>query len=145
MPSKKNTDRQQNKPSRVPVNRERWSESSQRTYALMEFYEDIIWSCRGCGQSSVFTAQEQKQAFEVEQVYIYWRPRLCDACAQKKKATVEAMRRYEARWKTSNQELQHDLAFLKQWVALLGTYTNLSGRRNDSLLQMLQQLIRSNQ
>lgn len=141
---KTSTDRQQNKLSRLPVNRERWSESSQRTYATMQFYEDIAWACRGCGQPGVFTAQAQKQAFEVAHVYIYWRPRLCEACTQKKQSTAETMRRYEARWKANKQELQHDLAFLKQWVVLLETYAQLSGRKNDALLQLVRKLMRDN-
>ena len=141
---KTNPNRQQNKPTRLPVDRNRWSESSQRTYATIQFYEDIAWTCRGCGQSDVFTAQEQKQAFEVEQIYIYWHPCLCEACSHKKQSTAENMRRYETHWKANKQELRHDLAFLKQWVVLLETYAQLSGRKNDDLIQMLRTLIRDN-
>jgi hypothetical protein len=33
---------------------------------------------------------------------------------------------------------------LKQWVVLLETYAQLSGRKNDSLLQLVRKLIRDN-
>lgn len=131
-----------NEPTRVAVDRKQWSENSQRTYFLIEFYEDIRWTCRGCGQASVFTAQEQKQVYEIEQRYIYWRPVLCDACTAKKQAAAEAVRRYEARWQVNKQALQDDIPFLKNWAAQLEAYAQLTGRKNRTMIQMLQRLIR---
>lgn len=139
----KANDKKNPKPSRVPVERSQWSESSQRTYALLEFYEDRTWSCRGCGQSFVFTAQEQKRAYEDEGVYIYWHPTLCAACAEQAQATADAIQRHEARWQANRQEMQDDRAFLKRWLDSLETYARLSGRRNQSVIAMLQQLLRA--
>lgn len=126
--------------AKIPVNRNRWSESSQRSYKSIEFYEDRPWHCRGCGQSFVFTAQEQQQAFEVEQRYIHWHPVLCTACAQKKQSIGETIRQYEARWRTNKKVLRHDPLFLKNWMILLEAYAQLTGRKNRTVIQMLQQL-----
>ena len=127
--------------SKIPVNRSQWSESSQRSNKAIEFYEDSPWHCRGCGQSFVFTAEEQQQAFEVEQLYIHWHPVLCAACAQKKQSIGETIRQYEARWRTNKKSLRRDASFLKNWTILLEAYAQLTGRKNRTVIQMLQQLL----
>jgi len=127
--------------TKIAAERNQWSESSQRSYAYIQFYVDIPWTCRGCGQAFVFTAQEQKQAFEIEKVYIWKRPVLCDACYNKKLRLAEKLSHYEARWKIHKQELSHDLPFLKEWLTLLGEYAQISGRRNHDMIAMLQKLI----
>lgn len=129
--------------TKIAAERNQWSESSQRSYAYIQFYVDMPWTCRGCNQAFVFTAQEQKQAFEVEKIYIWKRPVLCDACSQKKQGLVEKLSQSEARWKLHQQELRHDLPFLKEWLTLLGEYAQLSGRRNRDMIAMLQKLILS--
>jgi Probable zinc-ribbon domain len=126
--------------SKIPVNRNQWSESSQRSNKLIEFYEESPWHCRGCGHTFVFTAEEQQHAFEVEQRYIHWHPVLCADCAQKKESIGETIRQYEARWRVNKKTLRRDPSFLKNWTVLLEAYAHLTGRKNRTVLQMLQQL-----
>lgn len=129
--------------SRVPVDRLRWSESSQRTYYDIQFYEDYTFTCRGCAQTFVLTAAEQKQLYEHEQRYIYWRPNLCEDCLQKRQAAADAAERYEAMWADDKTSLQEDPLFLKRWLDALERYAHLGGPRNDSVIQMLQTAIRT--
>ena len=52
----------------VVVNAGRWSRSSKQSFSYAsppERYEDIHYSCWRCKTPSVFTAEEQKEAFEV--------------------------------------------------------------------------------
>lgn len=130
------------KSSTISVDRSQWSESSQRTYTSISVYTDIAWRCRGCGQSFVFTAQEQKQAYEHEGVYIHWRPVLCDACASQAQSARDDLYRYEKRWKEDKQALQHDLSFLKRWLTALETHGRLTGHRSQTVITMLERLIR---
>lgn len=139
---KNRSGRQRQQGSQIPVNRRRWSESSQRTYTLMAFYRDIPWRCRGCDESFTFTAQEQKQAYEEDHVYIHWRPVLCDSCVSQSQAARDEIHRCEERWRDHKPVLEHDIHFLKQWLAALKTYAHLSGRNNDSVIVMLETLIR---
>jgi len=132
-------------PSVLPADPTLWSESSKRSYAIgyIQSYQDIAYTCRGCNQNLVFTAADQKRAFEVDQVYIWYRPQLCEACHHKKQAILAMMNTYEARWKAQKREVQHDSAFLKEWLKLLIAYAQLGGPRNHSVIAMLHKLTTS--
>lgn len=69
----------------VPIDRSAWSEASQRTSGQYDErateYEGIRCQCRKCTRSFVFTAQEQKIAFEVEKRFIWYEPKHCRECS----------------------------------------------------------------
>jgi hypothetical protein len=47
-----------------------------------EFYEDMEFTCRGCGVREVWTAADQKWWYEVAKGSIYSAAVLCGACRQ---------------------------------------------------------------
>jgi len=76
--------------ARVLADPSQWSESSKRSRsyepsATIYYYDEFYW-CRACGRPSVFSAQDQKHAFEVEKRYIHSTRVLCDPCYLARKA-----------------------------------------------------------
>lgn len=138
---RKNKRQKAKKNARVRADRNRWSESSQRTYALIEYYEDFSYTCRGCAQDFVFTAAEQKQAFEVDHVYIHWSPKLCIDCKAQKQSAAESVRHYEARWRADKEAVEQDRSFLKRWRRSLKTHARFGGGVNSDVTAMLQRVL----
>ena len=63
--------------TKLPVDFEKLSEKSLRSWTIPEFYEDQIYNCVECGRECIFTAEEQKRKFEEEKKYIWQRPNRC--------------------------------------------------------------------
>ncbi len=47
-------------------------------------YQDIHFTCAGCGKSGVWTAQQQKRYFEVQKGNIFNEPKWCYECHSKR-------------------------------------------------------------
>jgi hypothetical protein len=63
-----------------------WSDANRRSRsyepgATVSYFDEYYW-CSHCGAPCVFTAVDQKHAFEVEKRYFLQRRTLCDACWQ---------------------------------------------------------------
>lgn len=61
-----------------------WSDASQRSrsYApgvALDYFDEFYWCC-DCGAAAVFTAAEQKRAYEVEKRYFLQTRKRCNAC-----------------------------------------------------------------
>ncbi len=55
--------------------------SHNNTYGnLPDFYVDIEFSCRNCGENSTWEAKDQKSYFEVSKRHIDSKPTLCSEC-----------------------------------------------------------------
>src|SRR5882724_11634650 len=66
-----------------PVNPNHWSEESKRSMIFLSppaRYEDIHYQCMRCARPAVFTAVEQKLAFEGRKAYIWQGRTLCSQC-----------------------------------------------------------------
>lgn len=68
----------------ISIDRLKWCRRSQRTTGhydkeAME-YEGIRCKCRLCTRSFVFTAEEQKNAYEVEKRFVWYLPKHCKEC-----------------------------------------------------------------
>jgi hypothetical protein len=61
-------------------------------FARRGYYEDIPFTCSGCGASQVWTAWQQKWWYEVAQGYVYSQAKYCRSCRKR-----EQVRRAEAR------------------------------------------------
>lgn len=62
---------------KIPVCPESLSEESQRSYGIPEFYEDEYYKCIECGKETLFSAEQQKQWYEVEKRYLFQGPIRC--------------------------------------------------------------------
>ncbi|WP_431256861.1 hypothetical protein ACQ86G_19460 [Roseateles chitinivorans] len=61
-----------------------WSESSKRSRsyepdATIRYFDEFYW-CERCDAPCVFTAAQQKHAYEVEKRYLFQTRKLCDGC-----------------------------------------------------------------
>jgi len=52
-------------------------------YSAKFYYQDIHYTCAGCGKPEVWTAQQQKRYFEVQKGNIYNEPKWCHKCHSK--------------------------------------------------------------
>jgi hypothetical protein len=73
-----------------------WSEASRRSRsyapgATVSYFDEYYW-CSNCGAPSVFTAVDQKHAFEVEKRYFLQRRTLCDPCWRQRRDAPRAGR-----------------------------------------------------
>jgi len=69
---------------KVPANPHAWSASSQRSRsfrgeAVRSYTNEYYW-CRRCNSATVFTAEQQRDAYEVRKRSIHQRRVLCDPC-----------------------------------------------------------------
>lgn len=113
------------------IDRDQWSEASKRSYAYhyqRRHYEDIHYVCRRCGRRSVFTAADQKIAFEVKKHYIWQRRTLCGDCNAGLFALRVLHRELEARWASRKAELSGDLEFLEAWQKVLSAFPEYGSR-----------------
>lgn len=132
------------KSAEIKVDQAQWSEPSKRSYAYVArapHYADVVYRCLKCSANSVFTAAEQKHAFEVKKRYIWQRRILCIAChaaLQQLKAREQALRQ---RWSKTSASLTHDATFLHEWLAALNELPSYGKRRNTSMSRRLDKLL----
>lgn len=68
----------------IPADQSFWSEASKRSRSYapnreLRYYDEFYW-CEHCRAPCVFTASDQKHAYEVEKRYLYQTRKLCDRC-----------------------------------------------------------------
>src|ERR1051325_8080530 len=97
---------------RVIIDKEKWSESSKRSfeykYSTDKCYQDITYRCVKCAQPSVFTAREQKRAYEVIKDYVgkyIGGKKLCPTCSKNLEALQEKDRQYQKQWEENKEDL----------------------------------------
>ena len=128
----------------VSVNADEWSAASKRS-AIFGFppeeYHDKPYHCYNCKREAVFTAEEQKEAFEVRKVYIWQQRRLCQECYQRRLALEGEVEAFNIRWNTSRAELQSNREALKHWHHLLEQLPYYGAHPNRGHLAMLERLL----
>jgi hypothetical protein len=70
--------------TKIPTNQSEWSEQSKRSRgfnaeASLSYANEYYW-CRNCGAPAVFTAEQQRDMYEVKKKPIYQRRVICDKC-----------------------------------------------------------------
>jgi len=128
----------------VPVNPENWSESSKRSLSYVSppaEYEDYHYKCWRCRQPAVFTAEAQREAYEVRQAYIWQKRHLCPECCSKRMRIEAKLRAYAESWSSDRITLQADAAFLQRWLALLEIHVSYGGRADQANAQMLRRVL----
>jgi hypothetical protein len=127
-----------------PVNPNHWSESSKRSGIFQtppSHYEDIAYRCARCGEPAVFTAADQKLAFEGRKAYIWQRRVLCPECWGERQRIEHGIRECQTRWRDRKSELQRDREFLRHWLGLLERHPEYGGRKNHAGINMLRRLV----
>lgn len=76
--------RHSSKQASVLADQSAWSESSKRSRsyepdATIRYFDEFYW-CERCDAPCVFTAAQQKHAYEVEKRYLFQTRKLCDGC-----------------------------------------------------------------
>ena len=107
---------------KIRINKEAYSESSKKSVGhefLGEFYEDIHYKCRKCHKPATFSAEEQKEAFEVRKEYMWARRVLCGVCwSEIRKIKSELNDKYQI-YSQNKQAALRDKAFLENWLEAL--------------------------
>jgi hypothetical protein len=126
-------------PSVAPADPSLWSAKSQQSYAFWSrtFYEDIAYRCHYCGVDAVFTAREQKIAYETKKTHIDVRRVLCAACFRDRAEVARHIARCQAQWAMAKIELGRDQVFLQNWRCLLTEHARYGARADGAAMGML--------
>ena len=128
----------------IPIDREKWSESSKRSYAfhyLKTHYEDIQYRCRKCNELAIFTAGEQKIAFEVKKNYIWQQHVLCTKCNDEFYKLKIREKEFQHSWSKYRSTLKNDQQFLSDWLNILNTLPAYGKRPRSSMIKLLNKLL----
>lgn len=128
----------------VEVDKRQWSEPSKRSYTYVErasHYADVAYRCLKCSAHAVFTAAEQKHAFEVKKRYIWQRRVLCANCYAELHRLTLRERSLRQRWSEMNAVLKSDAAFLADWLDLLVAKSRYGKRVNTAMANKLRKML----
>jgi hypothetical protein len=104
------------------INRNAWSEESKRSYAYLSneaYYEDEKYNCYKCGKMAVFSAQEQKKAYEDEKRYIWQKRTLCPSCYANFKSIKSKISKFEQNFGSKLKDQSIDVSIIKEWLNML--------------------------
>jgi Probable zinc-ribbon domain len=131
-------------PAGVPCDPESWSEESKRSVAYLfrppRPYRDKAYQCWRCGARDVFTAVEQKHAFEVRKVNISQQRILCLVCHSEWVRLEREASECRRRWATERHTLLCDSDFLDRWLEVLESLPDYNGARDEANIVMLHRL-----
>jgi hypothetical protein len=124
----------------VPVNADLWSEASRRSvvYGMAPaHYEDIEYRCWHCGDVAVFSAEEQKRAFEVRGAYVWQRRVLCTPCKLDSEMLKRELQAHQLRWRSDRPVASLDRAFLERYLWLHRELPKYGSRTDTAAISML--------
>ena len=135
-----------NSPSKssIPINPKEWSEESQRSYISISppsEYQDKHYNCRYCKRASVFSAEAQREAYEIRKIYIWKRRLLCIDCFRAKKQIEAEIKKIAEQWKLNRPSLKSDKEFIQRWLLLLEKHVRYGAKSDESNNQMLRRLL----
>lgn len=128
------------------INRNAWSEKSKRSYAYEMsdvFYEDIHFKCIKCKCNATFTAQEQKEAYEIKKQYISQKRKLCQQCFEEMLKLTFEIRDYQKRWASEPEANKSSATYLNDWHSALISISHYGKRKNYAIINMLSKYIDS--
>jgi len=119
---------------KVRINKEGYSEDSKKSVGhefLGEYYKDIHYKCGKCHKKAVFTAQEQKDAFESRKEYMWAQRILCHLCWKKMRGIKKELEVKDLFYLQNKESALQDKEFLKSWLELLELYPKF-GKKSDT-------------
>jgi len=129
---------------RVLIDRNEWSEESKRSYAFEYengYYENMNYQCIKCTRSCVFTAEEQKETYEVKKSYIWQRRTLCKRCFKELQTLKKLNQEFEARWSKEEKLSRSDATYLKNWLNVINELPKYGKPKNFSKAEQLFKII----
>ena len=131
-------------PAGVLCDPECWSEDSKRSVAY-DFpprpYQDKAYLCWRCRAPEVFTAADQKHAFEVRKVHICQQRFLCRVCHREWVVLEREVSECRQRWIAEQPTLPRDPEFLRRWLVVLEALPGYNGGRDEANIVMLRRLV----
>ncbi len=120
---------------KLPVNKDAYSESSKKSVGfeyLDDYYEDKKYRCKKCYKQDVFTAEEQKNTFEVKKAYMWQQRFLCNVCYQEMVEIKKELSEIETGYIKDKETVMCDKELLKRWLFLLKEYPKYWQRENTA-------------
>lgn len=140
---KRSENAQANRPF-VPANPENWSEASKRSqvyYCNVVEYQDIYYLCCHCQCMATFSAEAQRESFEVRKNYFWQRRKLCEECFKVRVQFECEVKECQRRWKVERPALERDRAVLTRWLQLLEELPRYGAPQNGGQIRMLDKLL----
>lgn len=119
---------------KVPLNRDEYSDSSKRSVGyeyLDEYYKDIKYRCIKCEKKTIFSAQEQKEAYEVRKEYMWSKRIICPSCWKEMRVLKKKLEENEAHYIANKADVVKDKEFLGEWLEALKEYPKY-GKNEDT-------------
>ena len=132
---------------RVIIDRNAWSEESKRSYAYEytnKYYEDIGYLCIKCSSGCTFTAEEQKETYEVKKRYIWQRRVLCNRCFKELQILEKKNQEYETQWSNEDKSSRCKVKYLEDWLHLINELPKYGKSKNHSKAEQLLKIINEN-
>jgi len=118
----KRKDRKSRAGQPVPLDTAQWSQASRRSLAA-EFadshYRDLTQRCIACKGEFVFSAEQQRDAFERRKAYIAQQRLLCAQCWAHRLGLIEELKRIRSHWNRDRAGSKRDLPMLLRWQQVL--------------------------
>jgi hypothetical protein len=128
-------------PFRYKAEKERYSESSKRSYGWQlrgGYYADIEYVCRKCKRKSVFSAFEQKKSFENRNEYLDQCRVFCSECWRKGRQLKAKLREMEQKYCEDKAKWLSEREFLLEWLNLLKEYAPYTRRPNVMRMRFIE-------
>ncbi len=128
----------------MKANAVNWSEASKRSVSYdfaPTHYSDIEYQCYRCGEAAVFSAEEQKEAFEVKKQHVWQRRNLCEHCFLKRRELEREVAKFESSWAQNKAALAKDRDALERWKEVLETLPYYGASRNTAHINMLKKVL----
>jgi hypothetical protein len=135
--------RKKKQPVGVPVDVGQWSDAARRRLGYLPapaFYEDRVFACRSCQCEAVFTAEQQKFEFEVNQAH-YRRQRIfCPSCFARRCELQSFNDHFASLWNAREEGSRTDVPGLLMWLDVLTELPQYGLRRDTARIRMLERL-----
>lgn len=128
----------------VPVDTSQWSQASRRSMTcepIGDHYSDRTLSCRNCRNAFVFSAQQQRETYEVRKAYIAQQRCLCPQCWPQRLQLVGELKRLRSRWASDRAGVKRDPQALRRWRELLAQAPRYGLRRDRAQCAMVDRLL----
>ncbi len=146
MPKRKRAERTSVDWPSVPINPDNWSEASKRSMiytfhkenvGIKKIYEDIPYTCLKCQQPALFSAEAQREAFEVRKAYFCQQRALCEECFLVRIRLEGEIKEFQRRWKEERRVIERDRPALMHWLHLLEKLPLYGASTNGDQMRML--------
>ena len=125
---------------KIRINREAYSISSKRSIGfeyIGDFYEDKKYRCKKCYKDDVFTAEEQKECFEVKKKYMWQQRFLCRLCYKEMCLIRQKLQIIDEKYQNDKSSVLGDEEILGVWLSLLKKYSKYYQKEDTSKINFV--------